>query len=151
MRRYPCFALPSCTVVSLSLPLSPSPPLTVSTLSSSLFPSPPKLWHCVWHAQRLHLDLAYLASWALLEVRFGFHGGLDFMGPFIPGMAQTCNQNILVATDYYTKWVEAKALWDNMKNILYENIWCQFSYPIELDNNQGKFFINEVLASFTSH
>ena len=51
--------------------------------------------------------------------------------------------------------VKAKALHDDTAQstgkFLYENIWCQFSYPIELDNNQGKFFINEVLASFTSH
>jgi hypothetical protein len=81
--------------------------------------------------------------------------GLDFVGLFKPPAAQTGNKYILVATDYCTKWVEAKALRDNTAKstakFLYENILCRFGCPIELMSDQGTHFINEVIATLTSH
>ena len=81
--------------------------------------------------------------------------GLDFMGPFKPPVAQTGNVYILVATNYCTKWVKAKALRYNTAKstvkFLYECIRCRFGCPIELVSNQGPHFINDVVASLTSH
>ena len=61
----------------------------------------------------------------------------------------------MVATYYYTKWVEAKALCDNttrsIAKFLYKNIWCRFRCPIELINDQGKHFVNEVVTSLIEH
>ena len=77
------------------------------------------------------------------------------MGPFTPPAAKIGNQYILVATDYCTKSVEAKPLWDNMthstQKFLYENIWCRFDCPIEIVSDQDKHFVNEVITSLTHH
>jgi hypothetical protein len=75
---------------------------------------------------------------------------LDFVGPFNPTAAQKGNKYILVATDYCTKWVEAKALRDNMASstakFLYEYIWCRYGCPIELVSDQGAHFANDVVC-----
>ena len=81
--------------------------------------------------------------------------GLDFMGPFKPPVAQTGNVYILVATNYCTKWVKAKALHYNTAKstvkFLYECIRCRFGCPIELVSDQGPHFINDVVACLTPH
>ena len=80
--------------------------------------------------------------------------GLDFVGPFKPPATRTGNKYILVATDYCTKWVEAKALQDNTiasPAKFYENLWCRFGCPIELVSDQGGHFVNRIIRELTSH
>ena len=71
------------------------------------------------------------------------------MGPIKSLAWHTHAEYIIVATNYLTKWVEAKA---NVKNdaittakFLYENIFTRFGLPIEIVSNQGVHFINEVI------
>ena len=75
--------------------------------------------------------------------------------PFTPAAARTGNKYILVATDYCTKWVEAKALRENTAAVtakfLYEYIWCRFGCPIELISDQGSHFLNMVVRELTLH
>ena len=80
--------------------------------------------------------------------------GLDFVGLVKPSTMRTRNRYIIVATDYFTKWVEAKALRDNTaasteKN-LYECIWCRYGCPIKLISDQGGHFLRQVVESLTS-
>ena len=72
--------------------------------------------------------------------------GLDFVGPIDPLAYPSQNYYILVASNYCTKWVEAKALKDNkvesMAKFLYENIMTRCNCLIELVNDQGMHFLN---------
>ena len=80
--------------------------------------------------------------------------GLDFVRPFKPLAMRTGNRYVIVAPDYCTKWVEAKALRDNTaastSKFLYEYIWCRYGCPIELISDQGEHFLRQVVESLTT-
>ena len=75
--------------------------------------------------------------------------GLDFVDRFKLAATQTGNKYIIVATDYCTKWVEAKTLRDNIAistaKFVYEHLWCHFGCPIELVSDQGGHFLNRLI------
>ena len=75
--------------------------------------------------------------------------GLDFVGPIKPAGFTTKARYILVATDYCTKWAEAKALRDNkassVAKFLYDTIITRYGCPIELVSDQGTHFLNKVV------
>ncbi|MCO5614527.1 hypothetical protein L7F22_068810 [Adiantum nelumboides] len=74
--------------------------------------------------------------------------GIDFVGPCPPAYKSHA-QYIIVATDYLTKWVEAKATKKNdaktTAQFLYENIFTRYGLPIEIVSDRGTHFINEVI------
>ncbi|CAM8972936.1 unnamed protein product [Rhodiola kirilowii] len=78
--------------------------------------------------------------------------GIDFMGPF-PSAYNL--QYILVAVDYVSKWVEAKATkHDDDKPVvdfLRTNIFCRYGVPKAVISDQGSHFCNCSVASVFKH
>nr|GEX64357.1 reverse transcriptase domain-containing protein [Tanacetum cinerariifolium] len=68
---------------------------------------------------------------------------IDFMGPFPSSRG---NKYILVAVDYLSKWVEAKALPKNDARVVckfLKNIFVRFGTPRAIINDRGTHFYND--------
>ena len=80
--------------------------------------------------------------------------GLDFVG-LVKKTRHTGKRYILVATDYTTKWVEARVLQTNSAKetaqFLYEAILTRFGCPLHLVNDQGSHFLNGTIQVLTEH
>ena len=78
--------------------------------------------------------------------------GIDFIGPINLGSARK-KKYIILATDYATKWVEARSTRKNdalaAASFLFEGILMRFGYPLELVSDRGKDFLNDVIADIT--
>jgi len=76
--------------------------------------------------------------------------GMDIIGPFSPGKGQT--KHLLVAVDYFTKWIEAEPLATitarNVQNFLWKNIVCRFGIPHSIVSDNGRQFIDQGLMTF---
>ena len=75
--------------------------------------------------------------------------GLDIVGP-LP-KAPGSRRFLLVATDYFTKWVEAKPLVhitaDDVRKFLWEDIICRFGIPHTIVTDNGKQFVAEQIEA----
>jgi hypothetical protein len=79
--------------------------------------------------------------------------GIDFVGPISPVSSQK-KRYIILATDYATKWVEARATWKNDAQtsalFLFEEIMMRFGHPLELVSDRGTHFLNDVIVDLTT-
>ena len=68
--------------------------------------------------------------------------GIDIVGPLPQGKGQV--KFLLVAIDYFTKWVEAEALATItvaiIQNFVWTNIICKFGIPLTIISNNGRQF-----------
>jgi hypothetical protein len=73
--------------------------------------------------------------------------GIDFVGPLKVSSKQ--NRYIIVATDYLTKWPEAKPIPKatalEAANFLYEHIICKHGVPSKIISDHGTAFIGNVI------
>nr|GEV76414.1 reverse transcriptase domain-containing protein [Tanacetum cinerariifolium] len=76
--------------------------------------------------------------------------GIDFMGPFPSSKG---NKYILVAVDYLSKWVEAKALLTNDARVVVKflkSLFSQFGTPKAIISDRGTHFCNNQFSRVMS-
>ena len=85
---------------------------------------------------RVSLPLVHFEKW-----------GIDYAGPVHPNSSKGMAY-IVVATEYLTKWTEAKAVRTNAAvhaaTFMYENIISRFGCPKILVSDRGSHFLNEL-------
>nr|GFB40190.1 reverse transcriptase domain-containing protein [Tanacetum cinerariifolium] len=72
--------------------------------------------------------------------------GIDFMGPFPSSRG---NKYILMAVDYLSKWVEAKALPTNDARVVFKflkSLFARFGTPRAIISDRGTHFCNDQCA-----
>ena len=78
--------------------------------------------------------------------------GMDILGPFTQGSYQ--NKYLIVAVDYFTKWIEAEALAKitsfNILRFYKWNVLARFGIPQALVMDNGTQFTNQSFRSFVA-
>nr|GEZ17133.1 reverse transcriptase domain-containing protein [Tanacetum cinerariifolium] len=76
--------------------------------------------------------------------------GIDFMGPFLSSKG---NKYILIAVDYLSKWVEAKALPTNDARVIVKilkSLFSRFGTPKAIISDRGTHFCNDQFSRVMS-
>ena len=97
----------------------------------------------------LHMALLLYPSLPLLPFE---KWGIDYIGPVHPTSPRQ-NAYILLAVDYLTKWVEAKAVRTADKKttarFMFEHIFTRFGVPKILISDRGTHFLNDLIKELT--
>ena len=100
-----------------------------------------------------HAKISHLPSEPLTSVTSPWpfqQWGLDILGPLPIGKSQC--KFIIVAVDYFTKWVEAEPLAtiieQKIRNFVWRSIICRFGIPRALVSDNGKQFDNPKFRDF---
>nr|KYP57912.1 Pro-Pol polyprotein [Cajanus cajan] len=72
--------------------------------------------------------------------------GMDILGPFPPPKGQL--KFLLVAIDYFTKWIKACPLAENVQRFTWRSIVCRFGIPHTLITDNGRQFIAQGFEDF---
>jgi len=76
--------------------------------------------------------------------------GMDIIGPFPQATGQ--KKFLLVAVDYFTKWIEAEPLANitarQVQNFVWKDIICRFGIPHTIITDNGRQFTDRKLAEF---
>jgi len=72
------------------------------------------------------------------------------VGPFPPTIGQ--RKSLLIAVDYFTKWIEAEPLTSitarQVQSFVWKDIVCRFGIPHTIITDNGRQFIDQKLAEF---
>ncbi|GJS79231.1 reverse transcriptase domain-containing protein [Tanacetum coccineum] len=99
------------------------------------------LWHRRLVSQRDEMPQNSIQVCEIFDV-----WGIDFMGPFPSSKG---NKYILVAVDYLSKWVEAKALPTNDARVVckfLKSLFARFGAPRAIISDRGTHFCNDQFA-----
>ena len=107
-----------------------------------------KCYRCQWQAPILRMsaqDLATVTSpWPFAK------WGINIIGPLPTTPAQ--KKLLLVATDYFSKWIEAKAFTSikdkDVTQFVWKNIVCRFGIPQSIITDNGQQFDSKVYRNF---
>ncbi|GKB05647.1 reverse transcriptase domain-containing protein [Tanacetum coccineum] len=76
--------------------------------------------------------------------------GIDIAGPFPKGPGKV--KFLIVAMDYFTKWIEAKVVatisGGQVKKFVWDNIVCRFGLPGEIVSDNGKQFSDNLFKDW---
>jgi hypothetical protein len=94
-------------------------------------------------------DQSEAASAEIIPKPF-YHIGIDIMGPLPRTL--TGKRYIVLAIDFFTKWIEAEAIEEadaqTVVKFIHSKIVCQHGVPEQITSDRGTEFLNELVQEF---